>query len=371
MIPSSPDLRVSTIADAMSRDRNNFDLVRLGLALAVVVSHAFSITTGVPDHEPLKGSTGFTLGEHAVNGFFAISGFLVTMSFDRRDWRDYVVARILRIAPALIAATLAVGLVLGLGLTRLPVAEYLASSALWRFVTATLTTFKSNTSLPDVFVQNPIKAPLATVWTLRYEVFCYLGVLVFGLAGLLRRRRLAVIGVAGLAIVLAVLGIVDPNASKGVETALRLPLIFAAGGAAYLWRDRLPLSAGLAAVLLVTTALLHGTFAYRPALFLAETYGVLWLGLARNVLFIAPKADLSYGTYLYGWPLQQSLVALFPSAAALTLLAPALALTLMAASMSWYLVEKPSLALKARILGGERRERVEPVPSKVGLRIGR
>src|SRR3954464_3257538 len=111
MIPSSPDLRVSTIADAMSRDRNNFDLVRLGLAFAVVVSHAFSITTGVPDHEPLKGSTGFTLGEHAVNGFFAISGFLVTMSFDRRDWRDYVVGRILRIAPALIAATLAVGLV--------------------------------------------------------------------------------------------------------------------------------------------------------------------------------------------------------------------------------------------------------------------
>jgi peptidoglycan/LPS O-acetylase OafA/YrhL len=354
----------------MSRDRNNFDLVRLGLALAVVVSHAFSITTGLPDHEPLKISTGFTLGEHAVNGFFAISGFLVTMSFDRRDWRDYVVARVLRIAPALIAATLAVGLVLGLALTRLPATEYLASPSLWRFVTATLTEFKSNTSLPDVFAQNPFKAPLATVWTLRYEVFCYLGVLILGLAGLLRRRRMVLVSVAGLAFALAGLGIVDPDASKGVETALRLPLIFAAGGAVYLWRERVPLSAGLAVAILFAAVLLHETFAYRPMLFLAETYGILWLGLTRGVPTIDPKADLSYGTYLYGWPVQQALVALFPSAAALTLLMPALAITLAAAALSWHLVEKPSLALKARMLGNKQRKAMERVLSEPGLPSG-
>jgi peptidoglycan/LPS O-acetylase OafA/YrhL len=105
-------------------------------------------------------------------------------------------------------------------------------------------------------------------------------------------------------------------------------------------------------------------------LFLAETCGVLWLGLARGVPLVPLKGDLSYGTYLYGWPIQQSLVALFPSGAALTLLFPALALTLMAASVSWYFVEKPSLALKVRILGGERRDRAEPALSEVGLRSG-
>ena len=88
--------RAPTVAVAMQRPYDNFALIRLGLALAVVVSHAFSVTTGAVNDEPLAVALGFTLGEHAVNGFFAVSGFLVTMSYDRRGWRDYVIARTLR-----------------------------------------------------------------------------------------------------------------------------------------------------------------------------------------------------------------------------------------------------------------------------------
>ena len=71
------------------RGRNGFTGLRLALALAVVVSHAFSVATGAAGDEPLARLTGYTLGEHAVNGFFAVSGFLVTMSCDRRGIRDY------------------------------------------------------------------------------------------------------------------------------------------------------------------------------------------------------------------------------------------------------------------------------------------
>ncbi|MFX5730472.1 acyltransferase family protein, partial [Acinetobacter baumannii] len=78
--------------------------------LAVVVSHAFSVATGAAGDEPLARLTGYTLGEHAVNGFFAVSGFLVTMSCDRRGIRDYALARTLRILPGLVAATLVVSL---------------------------------------------------------------------------------------------------------------------------------------------------------------------------------------------------------------------------------------------------------------------
>src|SRR5829696_8261681 len=114
----------------MARPFDNFTIIRLGLALAVVVSHAFSVTTGSPDAEPLVRATGFSLGEHAVNGFFAVSGFLVTMSYDRRGPRDYALARLLRIVPAFAAATLAVALLLGPVLTRVPTPEYLASLGL-------------------------------------------------------------------------------------------------------------------------------------------------------------------------------------------------------------------------------------------------
>lgn len=351
-----------TLSTALGQERNNFTLIRLALALAVVVSHAFSVTTGEIMDEPLTAWTGFTLGEHAVNGFFAISGFLVTMSFDRRGWRDYVTARTLRIAPGLIVATLAVSLLLGGAMSRLPLAEYLQSDGLRRFITATLTSFKSNIALPGVFDGNPFRFPMGTVWTLKYEVLCYVGVLALGLVGLLRARGAALALVTGLAMALAALDLLHPDAPKGLETALRLPLIFAFGGALYVWRSRARLSGWLLVALVAATALAHGSFLYKTLLFLTSSYGVIWLALAPLATRLSwePKADLSYGTYLYGWPLQQALHTLFPATAALVLLGPSLVLALFVAALSWYGVEKPALAIKAKALGRRTIKTIEP-----------
>ncbi len=235
-------LRNATVAEGLAGPHNNFGLLRLVLALAVVVSHAFSVATGRVEDEPWAQTTGFTLGEHAVNGFFAISGFLVTMSYDRRGWRDYLVSRTLRIAPGLVAATLVVALGLGAAMTRLDLGAYLADPQLRRFITGTLTTFKSASALPGVFDRNPLPFPMGTVWTLKYETLCYLGVLVGGLLGLRTRPKL-VLAMSGLLLAAVLLReIVDPDGPKGVETALRLPLIFLAGGLIYLFRERVPLS---------------------------------------------------------------------------------------------------------------------------------
>ena len=103
---------------------------------------------------------GFTLGEHAVNGFFAISGFLVTMSFDRRGWRDYAIARTLRIAPGLIVAVLAVSLLLSAAMTALASSTNTCRArACAGSSSATLTSFKSNIALPGVFADNPFTFP--------------------------------------------------------------------------------------------------------------------------------------------------------------------------------------------------------------------
>ncbi|MFL5083009.1 MAG: acyltransferase family protein [Microvirga sp.] len=341
-----------TIAAAMRRPHNNFTALRLALALAVIVSHAFSITTGSLENEPLMRSTGFTLGEHAVNGFFAVSGFLVTMSFDRRGWRDYVVARALRIVPALVAATLVTALLLGPALTRLPLAQYLADPALWRFIALTPTTFKSATALPGLFSDNVFPYPMGTVWTLKYEMLCYIGVFAAGLAGLMRQRIVALGLIAALFLAIIALDLLHPDAGKATQTSLRLPFLFAAGGVLYLWSDRLPVSWIIAASLLAATWLAAGTPLYKALLFAFESYGVIWLALAPGLSHPAlePHADLSYGTYLYGWPVQQTLVQLFPGAAALSLLPPAVAISLIVAALSWYVVEKPALSLKARLV---------------------
>src|SRR5215813_10519794 len=87
--------------------RNNFDALRLVAAASVVFSHSFLIADGTQDHEPLIWLTGnqSILGLVGVFVFFAISGFLVTQSFEETGdaWR-FLAKRALRIFPVLFVA---------------------------------------------------------------------------------------------------------------------------------------------------------------------------------------------------------------------------------------------------------------------------
>src|SRR5258705_9890366 len=95
--------------DKLFPEGNNFGLLRLILALLVVFSHSYSLAWGSEDAEPLMRLTHGRLGfaSLAVNGFFVLSGFLVTHSFLRsRGFFDYLKKRILRIYPGFIAVSL-------------------------------------------------------------------------------------------------------------------------------------------------------------------------------------------------------------------------------------------------------------------------
>jgi peptidoglycan/LPS O-acetylase OafA/YrhL len=200
------------------------------------------------------------------------------------------------------------------------------------------------------------------VWTLKYEMLCYIGVFAAGLAGLMRQRIVALGLIAALFVAIVALDLLHPGAGKATQTSLRLPFLFAAGSVLYLWSDRLSVSAIVAAALLAATWLAAGTPLYKALLFAFEGYGVIWLALAPGLSHPAlePHADLSYGTYLYGWPIQQSLHALWPGIAAGVLLVPSLAITLLIAAVSWTLIEKPALGLKARALGRRTLKTIEP-----------
>lgn len=353
---------VPTITDAMARPTNGFAAVRLALAVAVVVSHAFSVTTGRVEAEPLHAWTGYTLGEHAVNGFFAISGFLVTMSFVRRGPRDYAAARALRIVPGLLAAVLVVALVIGPAMTTFTVRQYLTDPELRVFLLRTLTTLKSTAPLPGVFQENPLHFAMGTVWTLKYEVVCYVAVLLTGLLGLLRGRVPSLLVAAGLFAALLATNFVKPDASLGTTTTLRLAFIFAAGAVLYQWRDAVRLSWLAAAVLAGLAALAARTPAYPALLYGASAYGVLLMSLSAPLArpLFDLREDLSYGVYLYGWPIQQALRALYPDAGSAALLAVSLPLSLAIAALSWRLVERPALRLKARALGLRTLRTIEP-----------
>jgi peptidoglycan/LPS O-acetylase OafA/YrhL len=60
-----------------------------------------------------------------------------------------------------------------------------------------------------------------------------------------------------------------------------------------------------------------------------------------------PEGDYSYGIYLYGFPIQQALVEVFPTLKVWWALFPTAALVTTAlAVISWHFIERPALSLK-------------------------
>jgi peptidoglycan/LPS O-acetylase OafA/YrhL len=333
----------TTISNALARRRDALLLIRLGLAGAVFCSHAFVVARGLGYVEPLKLWTGLDLGQHAVNLFFVLSGFLVVQSLERRDTRSYLRARALRIFPGLIVAALVAALIIGPLMSHLGVRGYFGSAETWRFLPEMLPRFNGLAELPGVFNGHPVRNVMATIWTIKYEIVCYILLALAGAAGLLRRPLVVVVslGVGLAALMLFQRGILP----AGVNSLLRFGTCFMLGNTFWLLRRRIPLNGVLAVCLgLVAFAADNTPFAI-PSLVLAEGYGLLWLAYLPLLARVpAPSADLSYGIYLYGFPIEQVVEgAGFGGLLVILVAAP---VTLAVAALSWFLVEKPALQFK-------------------------
>lgn len=303
----------------------NFDLMRLIAALLVVVSHTF----------PLAGQAPFRilgvedLGALGVSIFFVISGYLVTGSY-LRDPKTYLVKRLLRIEPGLIASLVVTVLLLGF-VTTAPAAEYWPKAGLYVLRNALL--YPATYELPGVFQDVPVAGVVnGVLWTLRLEFTFYLVLM------LIRARLALVLALlAGCIAVWAVLTFTRPDWAQDQPTriaflAARNGLLFFAGAALQLGRWKVPLwLGGLSAAAFP----LLGPLALPTAV----------LGLARPGKL---SLDLSYGIYIYAFPVQQVLA----SWGQLNVLTAILAV-LPFALLSWVLVERPALKLKPGL-------RVEP-----------
>jgi peptidoglycan/LPS O-acetylase OafA/YrhL len=137
---------------------------------------------------------------------------MVAQSFDRsRSILDFAVARILRIFPALIVCVLITSFMIAPMVGRLSVADYLASPGLYAYLAKTLSLSTGSASLPGVFETVPYSGYVnSSLWTLKYEVICYVGLGVLGLAGLFQPRwRIAAL--TGLALMVATVSLSLPS----------------------------------------------------------------------------------------------------------------------------------------------------------------
>lgn len=335
---------MKTLGDVSTSRDNNLNLIRAIAALAVLVSHAYPIALGAGTTEPLSRLLGHTLGTIAVYVFFVISGFLITMSFLRtKDTFWFSAARTARLMPGLIVSIVFVAFPIGLWTTTLPWDAYLTHADTYNFLWRNITMIKPQYTLPGVFETNPYPTIEGSIWTLFYEVACYAGVLVLGVAGLLHRRLWVSV------LLLAFIMSWDGSAAKALPYQLgklhELGLPFALGTLMYLWRDKIPMSLfGIPVTAALAWALADTRF-YDAALHLAIGYTVFWLAFIPGGVLRAYNrlGDYSYGIYIYAFPAQGLAVWLYGPQSPLMNMALALPLTLIPSVLSWHYVEKPSL----------------------------
>ena len=341
------------LADLSGGRDNNLNLIRFLAAVAVLVSHATPIAIGAGVAEPLVAVTGHSLGTIALFIFFAISGFLITASFQRSSSHiSFILARTLRLMPGLIASLLLVAFLMGPFVTTQPVSSYFADWNVYAFVLRNTALFPLQYRLPGVFDGQPVEAVVGSIWTLKHEVLCYVGVFIAGLAGAWKNSLRAAGALALYAGVWAAGAVFADVVPYHAAKLLTLSMPFAIGVAFWVWRDRIVLHPVIFAALAAIAWAMAGTPLALPLFALALSYATFWLAYVPGgaVRRFNRLGDYSYGIYVYAFPLQGLVVYLFGPQTPLQNMGLAFVPTLLVSILSWHLVEQPAMARKAAIL---------------------
>lgn len=340
--------------------QHSFDFVRLAAALAVLFSHSFALY-GLP--EPKVATFDEDWGSLGVAVFFAVSGYLVCQSWERDpDVVRFAVRRALRIFPGLFVAVFFTTFIAGALSTTLPLSEYLTSRATWAYFVNNVCLIAGVVSPAGAFEDTPHKGANGSLWTLRYEVLMYATLVLLGLTCRVRAFCLgAFIAFATACITMAALRIESYTLPlplvwvTGLQfdayRIARLGAFFFGGSCLYLFRRTVPLSLAAATALVVACLMLPSEWA---ALLLLITVPYVTLVFAHRVpakLVDLRGWDLSYGIYIYAFPVQQlvSKFCLTHGLGWLASLSISAAITLALAAMSWVAIEKPALRLKGRL----------------------
>lgn len=297
---------------ALDPRRNSLNLIRLFLAAAVLYAHSFYLA-GAGAGPDIAGENA---GGWAVAGFFTVSGFLITASRFSNTFGTYLVNRIARIYPAFIVCLIVTVVFFA------PLGFLVQNGGLSGYLTTETT--PARFIFINFFLQmrafdvsyTPADVPFAgswngSLWTLYYEFQCYLLIGVAAMLPVVRRSvwPLLLLFAASVA-AYANLDTVGVYLSEpGFALLLRLLPFFLGGCIIQLLSRRIGfhwvpgLSSGLVAVALIAVIPTWGGQLASPLI----AYFLLWFSTVLPSPALVKRHDISYGFYIYAWPVQQLL----------------------------------------------------------------
>lgn len=322
---------------------NNFNLLRFFFASLVIISHVPELQDGNRKNEILTQIFHtISFGEMAVDSFFVLSGFLIVKSWQERPRIGaFLSSRILRIYPGFIASSLLCAFIIGpiYGSTN-----YFQYFELLKFFSGLV---KLNLEVtPTVFQNSPYPTLNGAIWTIPYEFKCYLLALACGFVGGFKKRWVV------LAFFLACASIHMINRLGAFQLPFdvyfRCGMAFSAGATFYLYRHEIIWSREIVFAALIA---LIGLLFIKPfaeiALCAFWGYAIIYFAISgTRFLEFNRLPDVSYGIYLYAWPINKIILWHYPKMNVYVAIALVFLFSIVCGVASWFIIEKPFMKLK-------------------------
>lgn len=318
-------------------------------AVLVVYSHSFALT-GTQGYQIL----GLDSGQLRVKAFFAICGYLVMKSWlSNPSIKDYAFKRALRIFPPLTIAVVVTIFIIGPITTTLPLLDYFSLPRTYQYLNNIL--LYPQYDLPAVFNSNIYPSAVnGSLWTIPAEVFLYFLFPVLLLIGL--SRYIVLISLALILSSLYATSYYDIQSfpviyANSTYSFLQVAPYFILGSIFSLLLKKENFSIYIAFILIIIMNMTPSGFVQSVFSVFVITYTWISFGEGYTKYLRIPKrvGDLSYGIFLYSFPIQQMLVNfnIYPTNPyANFFLAATLSAT--AAYFSWHYLEEPLARFKPK-----------------------
>ncbi len=328
----------------LRRDANNLDLFRVVAACMVIYGHAYAIAPQNGHHDWLESVVGYDyFGSIAVKIFFFISGLVVTNSLlIKQKPISFIVARLFRIWPALLAIILITTFIIGPIYTTFPLGAYFNNEQ-FSVVNYIVLNIKLDTQyyLPGVFFENPYEAAInGSLWTLYHEVGMYIGLLLFFLLGIFKDKVIATFFL--LVVFISRFGLNTEHLHRFFQQPI-LVQCFVLGSLMAFHKSIINIRFGSVFLSWLFFCVFKDMSWAKYCLYFSVFITILYLSSLKYILKIKPKADISYGIYLWGFPIQQVLAYHFLSLGVVFNQIASILICIIIGCMSWVLIEKHSI----------------------------
>ncbi|WP_052461102.1 acyltransferase family protein [Psychroserpens mesophilus] len=335
------------ISQLLNKQNNNLDLIRVFLAILVIVGHTIPLNGGSESwFDPLYLFEFTYSGAFAVKLFFFISGLVVTNSYlKKNDVVYYLISRVFRILPLLFFVLVITVFAFGPILTRLPIANYFSELGNFSYIWKNLL-FNTKYYLPGIFNENLTPDVVnGSLWSLKYEIGCYIAVLISFIA--LRQKNKYYLNIPILIV------IADAFFTEGLfyhylgdSSEINLtPASFAIGAFLAVNSDFISINYKSVIITAILYYVFRDSHINHILLIICAASITIFISSNKHVLKLKPKYDISYGIYLWGFLIQQTLYQYFGHLNPYLHCLLAIIITLILGFASFVFIEKPFMTL--------------------------